>query len=221
MTVDQERKTGITGVPFGRTEVSIPFFWSFFRALSHRHGLEGPSLQGMPEKSFFHDFPGGHFPQKIFWNHSETVIYFWTENTRFLVLNRFPKYQTNPFPRRSLEIRISRVLLKECRWSPRGGASPPPLGDPCILSQPRNSNFEWSPWKGIFLIFWKSVQNQKSCIFRSPQGSRTPGPLRIFSICFPTFGPPAKEIFVPIHRRRKLGVWKYENGWWRWLDFGI
>ena len=25
MTVDQERKTGITGVPFGRTEVSIPF----------------------------------------------------------------------------------------------------------------------------------------------------------------------------------------------------
>ena len=26
LTVDRERKTGITGVPFGRTEVSIPFF---------------------------------------------------------------------------------------------------------------------------------------------------------------------------------------------------
>ena len=25
LTVDLERKTGITGVPFGRTEVSIPF----------------------------------------------------------------------------------------------------------------------------------------------------------------------------------------------------
>ena len=25
LTVDQERKTGITGVPFGLTEVSIPF----------------------------------------------------------------------------------------------------------------------------------------------------------------------------------------------------
>ena len=84
---------------------------------------------------------------------------------RFLVLNRFPKNPKNPFPRRSLEIRISRVLLKVCRWSPRGGASPPPLGDPCILSQPRNSNFEWSSWKRTFLIFQKCVQNPKSCIY--------------------------------------------------------
>ena len=30
LTVDLERKTGITGVPFGRTEVSIPFFEAFF-----------------------------------------------------------------------------------------------------------------------------------------------------------------------------------------------
>ena len=30
LTVDLERKIGITGVPFGRTEVSIPFVWSFF-----------------------------------------------------------------------------------------------------------------------------------------------------------------------------------------------
>ena len=54
--VDLERKTGITGVPFGRTEVSIPFACSFFRALSHRHGPVGPSLQGMPEKFDFHVF---------------------------------------------------------------------------------------------------------------------------------------------------------------------
>ncbi len=69
----------------------------------------------------------------------------------------FPKQSKTPFPRPSLEILISRVLLKECRWSPRGGGlRPPPLGDPCILSQPRNSNFEWWPWKGIFFIFFKN-----------------------------------------------------------------
>ena len=87
-------------------------------------------------------------------------------NTRFRVLNTFLKNQKSPFPRRSLEIRISRVLLKVCRWSPRGGGGfAPPLGDPCILSQPRNSNFEWSSWKGTFLIFQKCVQNPKSCIY--------------------------------------------------------
>ena len=46
-----------------------------------------------------------------------------------------------------------------------GGRSPPPRGDPCILSQPRNSNFEWSSWKRTFLIFQKCVQNPKSCIY--------------------------------------------------------
>ena len=30
LTADLERKTGIPGVPFGRTEVSIPVFSSFF-----------------------------------------------------------------------------------------------------------------------------------------------------------------------------------------------
>ena len=44
---------GITGVPFGRTEVSIPFVSRFFRDLSHRHGPLGPRVQGMPEKSVF------------------------------------------------------------------------------------------------------------------------------------------------------------------------
>ena len=56
LTVDRKRKAGITGVPFGRTEVSIPLFCSLFRALSHRHGPVGPSLEGMPEKSGSHVF---------------------------------------------------------------------------------------------------------------------------------------------------------------------
>ena len=47
-----ERKTGIAGVTFGRTEVSVPFF--VCRCLSHRHGPEGPGVQGMPEKFDFH-----------------------------------------------------------------------------------------------------------------------------------------------------------------------
>ena len=38
----------------------------------------------------------------------------------------------------------------------------------CILSQPRNSNFEFSPWKWILGIFWKAVQNQKPWIFHMP-----------------------------------------------------
>ena len=60
LTVDLERKTGITGVPFGRTEVSIPFVWSFFE-LYRRHGPVGPSLQGMPEQFEFHAFFGTFF----------------------------------------------------------------------------------------------------------------------------------------------------------------
>ena len=87
-------------------------------------------------------------------------------NTIFLVLNRFPKNQKNPFPRRSLEIRISR-LRENARIPQGGGRSPPPGGSSAFFKQhSRNSNFEWSPWKGIFLIFWKCVQNQKSCILQ-------------------------------------------------------
>ena len=52
LTVDRERTTGITGVPFGRTEVSIYFCLKLFRALSHRHGPVGPSLQGMPAEKY-------------------------------------------------------------------------------------------------------------------------------------------------------------------------
>ena len=49
-----ERKTGITGVPFGRTELSIcGIIGTTFQALSHRHGPVGPSFQGMPEQIDF------------------------------------------------------------------------------------------------------------------------------------------------------------------------
>ena len=60
----RERKTGITEVPFGRTELSLRLSWTEFGALASRGGPEGPWFQGMPEKLFFHDFPGGHFSKK-------------------------------------------------------------------------------------------------------------------------------------------------------------
>ena len=56
LTVDLERKTGITGVPFDRTEVSIRASCRKFRTLSSREGPVGPDIQGMPEKFDFHDF---------------------------------------------------------------------------------------------------------------------------------------------------------------------
>ena len=58
LTVDQERKTGITGVPFGRTELSIRASCRKFSALSSREGPVGPGIQGIPEKFDFHDFSG-------------------------------------------------------------------------------------------------------------------------------------------------------------------
>ena len=55
-TVFLERSTGITGVPFGRTELSIGRIGATVHALLHRHGPVGPSFQGMPEKVDFHVF---------------------------------------------------------------------------------------------------------------------------------------------------------------------
>ena len=55
LTVFLERKTGITGVPFGRTELSIRASCRKFRALLPREGPVGPGIQGMPEKFDFHD----------------------------------------------------------------------------------------------------------------------------------------------------------------------
>ena len=53
LTVDLERKTGITGVPFGRTELSIRASCRKFRALASREGPVGPGTQGMPEGLIF------------------------------------------------------------------------------------------------------------------------------------------------------------------------
>ena len=52
--------SGITGVAFGRKDLSIGGIGTTFQALSHRHGPVGPSFQGMPEKFDFHDFPTKH-----------------------------------------------------------------------------------------------------------------------------------------------------------------
>ena len=54
LTADLERKTGITGVPFGRTELSIRASCRKFRALASREGPVGPGIQGMPEKFDVH-----------------------------------------------------------------------------------------------------------------------------------------------------------------------
>ena len=56
LTVDLERKTGITGVPFGRKELSICASCRKFCTLASREGPVGPGIQGMPEKLDFHDF---------------------------------------------------------------------------------------------------------------------------------------------------------------------
>ena len=56
LVVFLERKRGITGVPFGRTELSICGNGKEFCALLRREGPEGPGVQGMPEKFDFHVF---------------------------------------------------------------------------------------------------------------------------------------------------------------------
>ena len=58
-------KSGITGVTFGRTELSLRLSCTEFCALESREGPEGPRVQGMSEKSCFHDFPGGHLKKKL------------------------------------------------------------------------------------------------------------------------------------------------------------
>ena len=55
LTVDLERKTGITGVPFGRTELSIGASGRNVSARLHREGPVGRGIEGMPEKFDLHD----------------------------------------------------------------------------------------------------------------------------------------------------------------------
>ena len=79
-------------------------------------------------------------------------FWFWTD---------FQKIQKIPFQGDHSKFEFLECCLKNADI-PRGA---PPWGS-CILSQPRNSNFEWSSWKRIFWIFWKCFQNQKSWILR-------------------------------------------------------
>ena len=64
LTVDPERKTGITRVPFGRTELSIRASCRKFHALASREGTVGPGVQGIPEKFDFHVFLDHLFQKK-------------------------------------------------------------------------------------------------------------------------------------------------------------
>ena len=64
LTVDLERKTGITGVPFGRTELSIGAPGRKFSALESREGPVGPGFEGIPEKLDVHVFWTIFFEQK-------------------------------------------------------------------------------------------------------------------------------------------------------------
>ena len=52
---DLERKTGIIGVPFGRTELSIGASGRKCSALESREGPVDPGIEGMPEEFDFHD----------------------------------------------------------------------------------------------------------------------------------------------------------------------
>ena len=68
LAVIRERKTGITGVPFGRTELSIRASCRKFHALLPREGPVGPGIQGMPEKFDFHDLFRPFFLKKMYEN---------------------------------------------------------------------------------------------------------------------------------------------------------
>ena len=61
---DLERKNGITGVPFGRTELSIGASGRKLSALESRQGPVGPWIQGIPEKFDSHVFVGPYFSNK-------------------------------------------------------------------------------------------------------------------------------------------------------------
>ena len=77
----------------------------------------------------------------------------------FLVVNRLPINFKKTIPRRSLEIRISRVLLKECRY-PQGGGGP---GD---LAYSRNREIRISSDRlgKDFFVFFRNVFKTRNLV---------------------------------------------------------
>ena len=88
---------------------------------------------------------------------SKNKLYFGIPSPK--VSKIFPKNQKKiPFQGHHSKLEFLECCLKYADDPPGGGDfAPPPLGDPCILSQPRNSNFEWWPWKGIFFWFFGNI----------------------------------------------------------------
>ena len=76
LMVFMERKGGITGVPFGRADLSIGWIGTTFLARLHRHGPVGPSFQGMPEKFDFHVFLFDFFFRLIFMKSLRSMVGF-------------------------------------------------------------------------------------------------------------------------------------------------
>ena len=65
LTVDLESKNRITGVPFGRTELSIRASCRKCSALPSREDPVGPGIRGIPEKFDFHIFQTKHKNKQI------------------------------------------------------------------------------------------------------------------------------------------------------------
>ena len=76
LTVDLERKTGITGVPFGRTELSLRLSWIEFGALAPRGVPRALGFKECPKSRFFSWFSGGHFSKKK-WKNFFLRFFFW------------------------------------------------------------------------------------------------------------------------------------------------
>ena len=112
------------------------------------------------------------------------------------------------------------------QWPPRGGGFAPPVGDPCTLSQPRNSNCEWWPWQGtcflMFCFFWfnltfvTGIPFVRTVAFLPPLSWFYPAPLQMagphmftnLSLLTPQYSPQKKRkstTFEPSSNPRPLG----------------
>ena len=101
--------------------------------------------------------------------------YFFPEQTWFLFLKRIQRNPETPFQGHHSKFEF--LGCERMQESPVGGGeAPPPGGSSAFFKQhSRNSNFEWWPWKGIFLDFLEIVlkpeimKNMKLVRFQSPE----------------------------------------------------